>query len=705
MNFQMKKLGLCVMLASFAGVVLPAEAATKLENIKVDNSMAAQTRIEFQFDGPVGGYQDRLQYDPEQLVLNLSDAESALLKNDFHVKSKAVRNVNVKQSGGDLSVAVDLESLVPYEVSQQGNSLYVTLGQDPRAVAAKQGYSDQSVVGKSKKTVAGGINRINGINFKKGASGEGLVVVNLDNKNAALELVPKGTHLIAKFHGSAVDPNLLAVMDVNDYGTLLRNIDVSEAADGAVLDIALQSAEFDAKHVQNGESIVITVAKKKPVVKVTDAPRYSGKNLSLSFQDIPVRNALKILAEEVKVNLVMNDSVSGNITVNFDNVPWDQALDTILRVKGLDKRMDGNILLIGQQEELAAYEQKQLEEQEKKSAKEPLVTEFLQINYAKAADIVKLLKTNDGANSISAEQGGSSNYGQGGGNGAEASDSLLSVRGTATVDERTNTLIIKDTEASIANVKRLIEKLDTPIQQVMVEARIVAVDETVADQMGIHWNLGSDNIIQSGHEDGKWSGTAGTNTIPAEAEYKGGVINIGRLGSNFNLNLTLAALETENRTETIASPRVTTTNQKKAMIEQGYQIPSVTAASSGATTVEWTDAVLKLEVTPQITPDDSIFLDLEITNDDLGQTVTTTTGSSVSINKRAVQTSVLVGNGETLVLGGIFQQEIKRIKSQIPFLGDIPVVGWLFKTVENSNQRREVMVFITPHIVEGAVGR
>ncbi len=703
MNFQKKKLGLCVMLASFAGVVLPAEAATKLENIKVDNSLATQTRIEFQFDGPVGGYQDRLQYDPEQLVLNLSDAESALLKNDFKVKSKSVKNVNVKQSGGDLNVAVDLESLVPYEVSQQGNSLYVTLGQDPRATAAKQGYADPSVL-KSKKTVAAGINRINGINFKKGAAGEGLVLVSLDNKNAALELIPKGSHLLAKFHGSAVDPNLLAVMDVNDYGTVLKNIDVSEGADGAVLDIALQTAEFEAKHVQNGEAIVITVAKKKPVVKVTDAPRYLGKNLSLSFQDIPVRNALKILAEEVKINLVMNDSVSGNITVNFDNVPWDQALDTILRVKGLDKRVDGNILLIGQQEELSSYEQKQLEEQEKKSAKEPLVTEFIQINYAKASDIVKLLKTNDGANSIAAEQG-NSNYGQGGGNGAEASDSLLSVRGTATVDERTNTLIIKDTEASIANVKRLIEKLDTPIQQVMVEARIVAVDDSVSEDLGVHWNIASNNIIQSGHEDGKWSGNITTNTQNTNAEDNGGLISIGRLGKNFELGLTLAALESENRTETIASPRVTTTNQKEAKIEQGYQIPSLTAASSGATTVEWTDAVLSLTVTPQITPDDSIFLDLEITNDTLGSTVTTVTGSAISINKRKVTTSVLVGNGETLVLGGIFQQEIKRIKNQIPFLGDIPVVGWLFKSVSNSNTRREVLVFITPHIIEGAVGR
>ncbi len=592
-----------------------------------------------------------------------------------------------------------LDSLVPYEVSQQGNSLYVTLGQDPRAVAAKDGYKEPTVVG-TNKGVAGGVNRINGINFKKGPNSEGLIVVNLDNKNSALELTPKGTHLLAKFHGSQVSPDLLAVMDVIDYGTMLKSIDVSEASDGAVLDMALLNADFDSKYEQNGESVVITVAKKKPVVKVTDAPRYSGKLLSLSFQDIPVRNALKILAEEVKVNLVMNDSVSGNITVNFDSVPWDQALDTILRVKGLDKRMNGNILLIGKQEELSQYEQKQLEEQEKKSAKEPLVTEYIQINYAKAADIVKLLKTDDGANSISAENGSNNGMG-GGGNGSEASDSLLSVRGTATVDERTNILIIKDTEASIANVKRLVDTLDTPIQQVVIEARIVAVDDSVTDELGITWDT-SKNSASIGAGRGATSVDGGTSF---ETTATGGLLNIGRVGSHLNLNMHLAALESESRTETIASPRVTTTNQKEATIEQGYEIPSLTSSSSGSTTVEWTEANLSLTVTPQITPDDSVFLDIKVTQDSLGNVVQVVGGSSISLNTRSLETSVLVGNGETLVLGGIFEQTISHTINKVPLLGDIPVVGWLFKAVKDENRRREVLIFITPHIIDGAIGR
>lgn len=695
MNFQMKKLGLCVMLAGFASVVLPAEAATKLENVKVNNALANQTRIEFQFDGPVGSYQDRLQYQPEQLVLNLSDAESALLKNKLPVNTNGINDVNVSADGNDLNVVVGLKSLVPYEVSQQGNSLYVTLGQDPRVQASLNGEKAPTIVSTKNTAVAAGINRINGINFKRGTHGEGLLVVNLDNKNSALELTPKGSHLIAKFHGATVASDLLAVMNVSDYATPISTVDVSEVADGAVLDFQVNTSEFDAKFDQNGDTVVISVGKKKPVIKVANEKKYSDKLLSLSFQDIPVRNALKILAEEIKFNLVMNDSVGGNITVNFDSVPWDQALDTILRVKGLDKRIDGSILLIGTIDELAKYEQKQLEELEKKSAKEPLVTEYIQVNYAKAADFVKLLSTKDSDLSISADN---ASNGYGGGNGADSSESLLSARGTVTVDERTNTLIIKDTETSIANVKRLIQTLDTPVQQVVIEARLVSVDETVGEELGVNWNVSNNHGSATNPSDGKWF-TGGNSTLPLATQ--GGTISLGRLTKNFALDLTLAAYESENRTDVIASPRVTTTNQKEALIEQGYEIPSLTSASSGATTIEWKKAVLSLKVTPQITPDDSVFLDLEITQDEIGETVTTVAGQAASIQTRKVETSVLVGNGETLVLGGIFQQTITRNTQKIPLLGDIPVVGWLFKSVNNKNQKREVLIFITPHIVEG----
>ena len=695
MNFQMKKLGLCVMLAGFASVVLPAEAATKLENVKVNNALANQTRIELQFDGPVGSYQDRLQYQPEQLVLNLSDSESALLKNKLPVNVNGINDVDVKADGNDLNVVVGLSSLVPYEVSQQGNSLYVTLGQDPRVVASMSGEKAPTIVSTKSTSVASGINRINGINFKRGSKGEGLMVVSLDNKNSALELTPKGTHLIAKFHGSTVANELLAVMNVADYATPITSVDVSEVADGTVLDFQVNTSEFDAKYDQTGDTVVISVGKKKPVIKVANEKKYSDKLLSLSFQDIPVRNALKILAEEIKFNLVMNDSVGGNITVNFDSVPWDQALDTILRVKGLDKRIDGTILLIGTQDELAKYEQKQLEEQEKKSAKEPLVTEYIQVNYAKAADFVKLLSTKDSELSISADN--ASSYGNSS-NGADSSESLLSARGTVTVDERTNTLIIKDTEASIANVKRLIQTLDTPVQQVVIEARLVSVDESVGEELGVKWNVSNAHGSSSNPTDGKWF-AGGTSTFSTPSQ--GGTISLGRLTKNFALDLTLAAYESENRTDVIASPRVTTTNQKEALIEQGYEIPSLTSASSGATTIEWKKAVLSLKVTPQITPDDSVFLDLEITQDEIGETVTTVAGQAASIQTRSIETSVLVGNGETLDLGGIFQQTITRNTQKIPLLGDIPVVGWLFKSVNNKNQKREVLIFITPHIVEG----
>lgn len=711
MNFQKKNLGLLV-LAVMTSMVLPAEAATKLENIKINDSLASQTSIEFKFDGPLAGYQDRLQYSPEQLVLSLNDAESALARNELEVNTKGIDKVKVSANGANLDVAVALDTLVPYEVSQQGNSLIVTLGQDPRVTATKNGYNKPTLLNSSKGALAAGINKITGINFKRGSNGEGVVVVNLDNKNAAVELVPKGTHLLAKFHGSSVVQDLLAVMDVVDYTTIVKNIDVSETVDGAVLDFALLGSEFDSKFEQNGNQVIVTVNKKKPVIKAQAASKYSGKLLSLSFQDIPVRNALKILAEEVKINLVMNDSVSGNITVNFDSVPWDQALDTILRVKGLDKRIEGSILLVGTQDELSAYEQKQLEEIEKRQAKEPLVTEYIQINYAKATDILKLISTKDSETSIAAAD---SNNGYGSSsNSVDSDESLLSARGTVSVDERTNTLIIKDTEASIANIKRLVENLDTPIEQVVIEARIVAVQESVADELGIEWsssNNGGNFASNGGHGENSIIPTSNGTGIKGDPHanrwFVGGdvsptsnVLSLGRISDKFSLSLALKALETESKTEIIASPRVTTTNQKQSVIEQGYEIPAATQSASGGTTIEWKKAVLSLAVTPQITPDDSIFLDLQITQDSLGDDVTTSSGKAISIATRKLNTQVLVGNGETLVLGGIYEQTISRKVNQVPLLGDIPIIGYLFKTVSNSNDKREVLVFITPHILK-----
>lgn len=700
MNLQKKKLGLFVMLATVAGVVLPAEAATKLENIKVNDSLASQTKIELQFDGPVGSYQDRLQYQPEQLIINLSDAESALLKDKLDVKVNGIEDVTVSQTGDGLDLVFGLNALVPYEVTQQNNSLYVTIGADPRVTAARNGAVSPEIINSgADNSVAGGINRINGLSFKKNSAGDGLVVVNLDNKSAALDLQNKGTHLLAKFHGTNVAPDLLAVMDVADYATQVKSIDVSQTSDGAVLDMALYNSEYDAKYDQTGETVVINVAKKKPVIKLDDTQKYSGKLISLSFQDVPVRSALKVLAQEVNLNLVMNDSVAGNITINFDSVPWDQALDTILRVKGLDKRVEGTILLIGSQDELAQYEQKQLEEQEKKTAKEPLVTEFIQVNYAKAADFVKLISTKDSNLSIQAD-----NADLNGSNGAESSESLLSARGTVTVDERTNTLIIKDTEASIANIKRLIETLDTPVQQVVIEARIVSIDEQAELSLGINWAVDSNNgELDTGTPDGsdnKWYWGHGTQTdVPAD----GGTFSFGRITKDFALNVALKALETEQRTDIISSPRITTTNQKEAYIEQGYELPSITSASSGATTIEWKKAVLSLKVTPQITPDDAVFLDLAITQDDKGDEVTTLGSSSLSIETRELTTQVLVGNGETLVLGGIFQQTVSRTTKKVPLLGDIPLLGWFFKSIDNDNAKREVLIFITPHIIKEAM--
>lgn len=397
-----------------------------------------------------------------------------------------------------------------------------------------------------------------------------------------------------------------------------------------------------------------------------------NKGISMNFQDIPVRTALQILADFNQVNLVTTDSVQGNLTLRLDNVPWSQALDTILQVRGLDKRMNGNILLVAPAAELALQEQSQLENQQAQQVLAPLETEFLQINYAKAASMLALL--------------------------SNESTRLLSERGAIAVDDRTNMLVIKDTRESISNVRRMLTLLDIPIKQVVIEARMVTINEGLEQELGINWEYRNDTAGGSNQTEGNLNVN-----LPVSAEGGSIGLQIAKLSGGNILDLELTALERENRAEIIASPRVTTSNQKSAVIQQGVQIPYSTVSEQG-TNVEFADAYLSLEVTPQITPDHRVVLDLLVTQDSVGEFITQADGSEVpSINAQSVTTQVLVNDGETLVLGGIYQQDILRRVSKVPLLGDIPVMGHLFKSTQDTNRKRELIIFVTPRIVHDSI--
>ncbi|MBO6070375.1 MAG: type IV pilus secretin PilQ [Succinivibrionaceae bacterium] len=696
MKLRRTKIGLLVGLATLAGACLPADAA-RLQQVKVNFAMVGQTAIEFEFDESVS-YTDVLKYRPNYLLVNVADSQSDFGRDVVPVNNGAVKDVNIGASGTDLQLKVGLKDLVPYNISQNGNSLVVTLGQNGKATAAKA----NSNVG------AATINSINNVDFRKNGN-DGVVVIGLDNNSAAVDVSQRSSNsLRVRFNATGVNADQLQTYDVTDFGTPVKSMHVSKQGNTAFVDIAF-NGKVDYKTEQKGNQFVINVSKKKETKK--EMPKYNGKPISLNFQDVPVRTVLQLIADFNNFNLVTTDTVRGNITIRLDSVPWEQALETILRVKGLDKRLDGNILLVAQAKELADLEEQKLQGQKKVEELAPLVTEYVQVNYAKASEIAALLSAS--------------------GDSKEGKGRILTNRGSVSVDQRTNTLIVKDTAETIDKIQDLVQKLDVPVKQVTIEARIVTIDDTVSEELGVNWSLsknglnpGLSNLPQksiptagnttldpygkvdadnlywynessanpSGH--GHWMSQTAFDTVK-----NGFGISIGKIWDNILVDMYLSALETENKAEVISSPRVTTANQKEALIEQGVDVPTEVSTSSGATSTEWKKAVLSLKVTPQITPDNRIILDLVVTQDTLGEEVSTGNGRERSINTQRVETQVLVENGETIVLGGIYQQELTKRVSKVPLLGDIPYLGALFRYTNDSNRKKELLVFVTPKIV------
>jgi type IV pilus assembly protein PilQ len=411
---------------------------------------------------------------------------------------------------------------------------------------------------------------------------------------------------------------------------------------------------------------------------------FAGEPISLDFQDVPVRQVLQIIAQVNGFNLVTTDTVTGNVTISLSGVPWDQALDMILKVKGLDKRLEGNILLIAPTEELTAREAQQLRSKQQVAELAPLISTNVQINYAKAQDLAAILKGTE--------------------------NSILTSRGSVAVDERTNTLLLRDTQTSIDEAKILVDALDIPIKQVLIESRMVTVRDNASESLGVQWGLSStiSNGAVSGSLTGADSLTSGVIpsttdrlnvALPVSSPAGRIGIQIARLLDGTIIDLELSALESENKGEVIASPRITVANQHEAYIEQGTEIPYVEATSSGATSVEFKKAVLSLKVTPHITPDNRIIMDLVVTQDTRGDTVSTSTGDAVAIDTQEISTQVLVENGETIVLGGIFQQSSSNDIRKVPLLGDLPIVGYLFKNSSEIMEKRELLIFVTPKIL------
>jgi len=522
------------------------------------------------------------------------------------------------------------------------------------------------------------------VQFSRLPSGGAKALMTFSNKNFQLQLSERGKTLSLVLPRTKLADEQLFKLDVVDFATPVNAIETFQDEDQTRVEFSLQD-KISFRHQKNANSLSIEIEKRLKDAPVDDTQsNFAGEPISLDFQDVPVRQVLQIIAQVNGFNLVTTDTVTGNVTISLSGVPWDQALDMILKIKGLDKRLEGNILLIAPTEELTARETQQLQSKQQVAELAPLVSTNVQINYAKAQDLAVILKGTE--------------------------NSILTPRGSVAVDERTNTLLLRDTQASIDEAKLLVIALDIPIKQVLIESRMVTVRDNASESLGVQWGLS--DTIKNGAVSGSLAGadSIASGVVPSIAERlnvalpvqgaAGSIgIQIARLLDGTIIDLELSALESENKGEVIASPRITVANQHEAYIEQGTEIPYVEATSSGATSVEFKKAVLSLKVTPHITPDNRIIMDLVVTQDTRGDTVSTSTGDAVAIDTQEISTQVLVENGETIVLGGIFQQSSSNDVRKVPLLGDLPFVGYLFKNTAEILEKRELLIFVTPKIL------
>jgi type IV pilus assembly protein PilQ len=695
-----------VTLFSIASLLLSSSivmAESQLTKLNVNTLVDGKFELKFEFNEPILAYTDKLNYRPNELIVDIEDASSVLKLNPINIDKGGVNNVSADRTADGLRLIIDLETLMPYRVVQEGKVLFVRFGdiseiitevsdgevalaaavaQDSGnqiAVAPMTGDSKAKSVQKT-ETPKGYVNSINSIDFQRGSEGQGKLLVYLDNSSVAVDIRRRDKQLIAEFQSTYIANEFLYIMDVVDFATSVEKIETFKE-DGKTRFVFDIKDEYNYRYDQLDTLFMIEVSKK---LENQNESVYQGKAISLNFQDIPVRTVLQLIADFNGFNLVITDSVSGNITLRLDDVPWEQALDIILKVKGLGKRMDGNVLMIAPAAELAAKEREQLESDKEVEELAPLYSEFIQINYAKVSEIASMLSSGNA--------------------------SLLSARGAVSIDQRTNTLLLKDTAIVIDAVKEMVAVLDVPVRQVVIEARMVTVSDSVGEELGIRWGVtnASSNSATSGTLEGADSANNGTVAsiddrlnvnLPVAGAAGTIAFQVAKLADGQILDLELSALEQENKAEIIASPRITTANQQTAYIEQGSEIPYVESASSGATSVSFKKAVLSLEVTPQITPDNKVILDLVITQDSKGEIIPTGIGTAVSIDTQEIGTQVLVDNGETIVLGGIYQQRITTAVQKVPVLGDIPYLGYLFRNTIEENEKSELLIFVTPRIV------
>ena len=617
--------------------------------------------------------------DPARIALDFANTRNNLAKRTHKIGVGAARSVSTAQAKDRTRVVLNLSNMVNYQTDIQGKRVIITLASSSSASATTVAATEPEPVKSAQpvvRRVAASASNVSNIDFRRGRDGAGRVILTLTDPNTPVAIRQQGSRVIIDLVKARMPANLQRRLNVTDFATPVDSIEAKSKGSGSQI-IIKNHGEFSQLAYQSDNLYTVEVkpASRQQIAKKKRAKEkaFTGERLSLNFQDIEVRSVLQLIADFTGLNVVVSDTVTGNVTLRLKNVPWDQALDIILNTKGLDKRQKGNVLYIAPAEEIAAREKAVLEAEKEVQELAPLRTEIFALNYADAADMASLLQSQQGS------AGGS------------GSNSLLSSRGSVTIDSRTNNLLVQDTDEKLEEIRELINTLDVAVRQVLIEARIVNASDNFTRDLGVSFSV-SDTHLHNGDLS---VATDFAINLPAASPAGTLGLALAKIPLGTALDLELSAAQNESTAEIVASPRIMTANKNTARIEQGVEIPFQEATSSGATSTSFKKAVLALEVTPHITRDDRINMELNVKRDSVGQIF----AGIPSIDTREVETRVNVDNGQTVVLGGIFEETITNGSKRVPFLSDIPVLGYLFRTDNKRNDRSELLIFVTPKII------
>ncbi|WP_276489265.1 type IV pilus secretin PilQ [Ectopseudomonas mendocina] len=670
----------------------PALFAANLNSLDVAALPGDRVELKLTFDEPIAAPRGYTIEQPARIALDLPGVSNRLGSKNQEIGMGNARSLTVVEAKDRTRLIVNLTNLAPYTTRVEGSTLFVVVGDGPVAASPVSVAPAASVSTPSSRVVAG-VRSVSDIDFQRGEQGEGNIVISLSDAKISPDVQEQGGKIRIDFPKTQLPESLRVRLDVKDFATPVQFVNASSSADRASI-VVEPTGLYDYLVFQADNKLTVSVKPLTPeeaTHRKADRFAYSGEKLSLNFQDIDVRSVLQLIADFTDLNLVASDTVRGNITLRLQNVPWDQALDLVLKTKGLDQRKVGNVLMVAPADEIAAREQQELAVQKQVAELAPLRKDIIQLNYAKASDIAKLY-----------EEGAS---------GALKDD----MRGSVIFDDRTNSLIVTLTQERIDELRRIVTQLDIPVRQVMIEARIVEANVDYDKALGVRWggNLRSDSgnwnvwgkngnrTLGEGGDDGVQVIEAPFNTPFVDLGAAGSTsgIGIGFISNNVILDLQLSAMEKTGSGEVVSQPKVVTSDKETAKILKGTEVPYQEASSSGATSTSFKEAALSLEVTPQITPDNRVLMEVKVTKDAPDFSVASSTGGIPAISKNEVNAKVLVADGETIVIGGVYSNTQSKSVDKVPFLGDLPFIGRVFKRDLIQDRKAELLVFLTPRIM------